>query len=120
MRAAGPQRRAISLRKSATDTERHLWRHLRHRQLAGFRFRRQVPIGTYIADFACIEARLVIEVDGGQHKVQQLYDAHRDMALNKRGYRILRFWDNQVLKETESVLQVILQALERPHPVLPP
>jgi very-short-patch-repair endonuclease len=120
MRQQNAQRHAISLRKSATATERHLWRFLRNRQLAGFRFRRQVPIGNYIADFACVEGKVVIEVDGGQHLTQQKYDARRDRELAERGYQVMRFWDNDVLLNTESVLVVILQALERPHPVLPP
>ena len=115
MRHLTAQTRAISLRKSATATERHLWRHLRDRQLAGFRFRRQVPIGNYIADFACVDAKVVIEVDGGQHLAHREYDARRDAELVARGYQVLRFWDNDVLLNTESVLVVILQALERPH-----
>ena len=120
MRRRTAQHHAISLRKAATVTERHLWRYLRDRQLAGFRFRRQVPIGNYIADFACLDAKLVIEVDGGQHLEQRAYDAHWDAELIERGYQVLRFWDNDVLLNIESVLVVILQALERPHPVLPP
>ncbi len=120
MRHLTAQRRAISLRKSATATERHLWRHLRDRQLAGFRFRRQVPIGNYIADFACVDAKVMIEIDGGQHLAQRDYDAHRDAEVVERGFRVLRFWDNDVLLNAESVLVVIFQALERPHPVLPP
>ncbi len=115
MRHLTAQTRAISLRKSATATARHLWRHLRDRQLAGFRFRRQVPIGNYIADFACVDAKVVIEVDGGQHLAQREYDARRDAELVARGYQVLRFWDNDVLLNTESVLVVILQALERLH-----
>ena len=79
-----------------------------------------MPIGNYIADFACVEAKVVIEVDGGQHLAQQKYDARRDRELAGRGYHVLRFWDNDVLLNTESVLAVILQALERPNPVLPP
>ena len=120
MRRRTAQHHAISLRKAATVTERHLWRYLRDRQLAGFRFRRQVPIGNYIADFACLDAKLVIEVDGGQHLEQRDYDARRDAELVERGYQVLRFWDNDVLLNIESVLVVILQALERPYPVLPP
>ena len=115
MRHLTAQTHAISLRKSATATERHLWRHLRDRQLAGFRFRRQVPIGNYIADFACVDAKVVIEVDGGQHLAHREYDARRDAELVARGYQVLRFWDNDVLLNTESVLVVILQALERLH-----
>ena len=120
MRQRTAQHHAISLRKAATATERHLWRYLRDRQLAGFRFRRQVPIGNYIADFACLDAKLVIEVDGGQHLAQRDYDARRDAELVEHSYQVLRFWDNDVLLNIESVLVVILQALERPHPVLPP
>ena len=79
-----------------------------------------MPIGNYIADFACVEAKLVIEVDGGQHLSQQKYDARRDNELAARGFQVLRFWDNDVLLNSDGVLAVILQALERPHPVLPP
>ena len=75
-----------------------------------------MPIGNYIADFACVDAKVVIEVDGGQHLAQREYDARRDTELVARGYQVLRFWDTDVLLNTESVLVVILQALERPHP----
>lgn len=122
------QNRARSLRNHATDTERHLWRYLRGHQLGGHRFRRQVPIGNYIADFACLEAKLIIELDGGQHQKQAEYDARRDSQMEAQGFRVLRFWDNQVFQETQAVLEVILRALEErtapqlacPHPSLPP
>jgi adenine-specific DNA-methyltransferase len=77
-----------------------------------------VPIGDYIADFACLDAKLVIELDGGQHQEQHRYDEHRDRQLEARGFRVLRFWDNQVLQETQSVLQVISRALESRNPIL--
>jgi len=122
MRDSIAQRRARRLRNQATDAEQHLWRHLRRRQLGGHRFRRQVPIDGYIADFACLEARLVVELDGGQHGDRLRYDEHRDRRISARGFRVLRFWDNQVFQETEAVLQAILDALNsnRPHPSLPP
>jgi len=109
-----------ALRNQATDTERHLWRFLRNRQIAGFRFRRQVPIGSYVVDFACIEAGLVIELDGGQHLEHASYDDRRNQQIEERGFRVLRFWDNQVFQETQAVLETILNALKSPHPSLPP
>ena len=111
MRNTISQRRARVLRNEPTDCERKLWQFLRMRQLSGFRFRRQVPIGRYIADFACIEAKLVVEVDGGQHQGSE-HDLRRDAELVRQGFRVLRFWDNQVLQETEAVLEEILRALE--------
>ncbi len=128
MRNSITQNRARSLRNHATDTERHLWRCLRNHQLGGHRFRRQVPIGNYIADFACLEAKLIIELDGGQHQEQAEYDAHRDSQMEAMGFGVLRFWDNQVFQETQAVLEVILRALEErsslhpacPHPSPPP
>ena len=128
MRDLITQNRARSLRNHATDTERHLWRYLRDHQLGGHRFRRQVPIGNYIADFACLEAKLIIELDGGQHQEQAGYDARRDMQMEAQGFRVLRFWDNQVFRETQAVLEVILRVLGEqaslqsacPHPSPPP
>ena len=101
---------ARALRNDPTDCERKLWQFLRLRQLGGFRFRRQVPIGRYIADFACVEAKLIIELDGGQHQ-GSAHDLHRDAELIKLGFRVLRFWNNQVLQETEAVLEEILRVL---------
>ena len=116
-------RKARALRSSLTDAERKLWSHLRMRQVRGFKFRRQRPIGPYIVDFICLERRLIIEVDGSQHVQQAERDARRDDYLTGLGFNVLRFWDNSVLKETGAVLEVIAQALEDegdPHPDLPP
>lgn len=103
--------RARELRRNLTEAERTLWRHIRLRQIGGCKFRRQQPIDRYIADFVCFEKRLIIEVDGGQHLEQKGYDSERDRWLEKEGFRILRFWDNQILKEIEAVKQVIIEAL---------
>ncbi|MCE2970197.1 MAG: endonuclease domain-containing protein [Burkholderiales bacterium] len=97
-----------------TDAEQKLWHALRHKQLHGHRFRRQHPVGPYIADFACIEARLIIEVDGGQHNDPDI-DTQRDEFLTSHGWCVLRFWNNQVLVELDGVLEVITDAL-RPAP----
>ncbi|MBI3918460.1 MAG: endonuclease domain-containing protein [Betaproteobacteria bacterium] len=122
MRNFVAQRHARALRNDATDVERHLWRWLRRRQLSGFRFRRQVPIGPYVADFACLEAKVVVEVDGGQHLDRRETDQRRDREIRNRGFQVLRFWDNQVLRETQAVVEEIMRAVERhrPHPDLPP
>ena len=122
MRNPTAQRRSRTLRNQATDAERHLWHFLRLRQLGGHRFRRQVPIGSHIADFACLEAKLVIELDGGQHQERQSHDRIRDRQIETRGFRVLRFWDNEVFRETEAVLEQIMRLLEStaPHPSLPP
>ena len=111
MRNATTQRRARTLRNEPTDCERHLWRFLRLQQLGGFRFRRQVAVGRYIADFACIEAKLIVELDGGQHQDND-YDVQRDAELKAIGFTVLRFWNNQVLQETQAVLEEILRVLE--------
>ncbi len=120
MRDKLAQTRARKLRNGSTDAERLLWRHLRYRQVGGFRFRRQCSIGGYAADFVCLEAKLVVELDGGQHLEQIDYDAERDAWIAALGYRVLRFWNNQVFAETAAVLEQILLALEerRPHPDL--
>ena len=111
------------LRKHLTETERALWKHLRLRQFRGYKFRRQQPIGKYIVDFACLEKRLIIEVDGGQHSEQTAYDLERDTWLESQGFSVLRFWNNQVLKEMEAVEEVIVDALTRrslpPTSILP-
>ncbi len=108
--------RAKALRKSSTDAEKLLWRSLRNRQLAGWKFRRQHPIGNYIVDFGCLERKLVIEVDGGQHAEKLYQDAKRSDDLKKKGFEVLRFWNNEVLQESEAVLNVILASLSQSTP----
>lgn len=122
MRNAKLQDRARELRNQSTDAERHLWQHLRGKQIAGYRFRRQVPIAGFIADFACLEAKVIVELDGGQHAHNVGYDEQRDRSIEAQGFRVLRFWDNQVFLETQAVLEQIMRALESPapHPDLPP
>jgi very-short-patch-repair endonuclease len=102
------------LRGGMTDTEKKLWRHLRMRQIDGHKFRRQFPLQGYIADFACVEKRLVVEIDGGQHAEDAEYDARRSEVFEKLGYRTLRFWNNEVLGEIEAVKTVIARALGLP------
>jgi len=102
---------ARALRKRMTDAERLLWRHLRNRELGGWKFRRQYPVGTFIVDFICVEKNIVIEVDGGQHAENEEQDLQRSAYLNKMGYRVLRFWNNEVLQETEAVLTAIFAIL---------
>jgi very-short-patch-repair endonuclease len=102
--------RARNLRKNATDAEQHLWWSLRRQQLDGLRFRRQTPIGPYIVDFFCPGAKLIVELDGGQHSQRTDYDYDRTRWLEQRGYRVLRFWNNEALANTEGVLDEIRQA----------
>ncbi len=107
--------RARRLRSRLTDAERLLWRHLRLRQLDGHKFRRQRAIGRFIVDFACLERKVIVEVDGGQHGAAQAsYDHDRTKWLRSQGYRVLRFWNNDVLRDVGSVAEVIRQALEEP------
>lgn len=100
-----------SLRREMTDAEQLLWRHLRMQQIGGCKFRRQHPLGRYILDFVCLEAALVVEVDGGQHAENEEQDLLRTMFLSQQGLHVLRFWNNDVLKDIESVKQVIWNAL---------
>ena len=102
---------AISLRKASTPAEQKLWMRIRNDQL-GVTFRRQHAIGKYIIDFYSPKAKLIIELDGSQHLDQQEYDEERTKYLEAHGYRVLRFWNNDVMNETESVLQVIWNALK--------
>ncbi|KAF1719470.1 endonuclease domain-containing protein [Pseudoxanthomonas wuyuanensis] len=103
--------RARELRNGATDAERHLWQRLRMKQLGGFRFRRQVPVAGYIADFLCPETKVIIELDGGQHCQQMAYDERRTHMLEAHGYCVLRYWNDDVLTRTENVLADILRSL---------
>ena len=98
------------------NAERRLWRHLRNRQLDGVKFRRQVPIGPYVADFLAAEHRLILEIDGGQHASQRDYDERRTSWLAERGYRVVRFWSNEVLSNTEGVLESIRLSLQKGPP----
>jgi len=105
-----PNQNARRLRQNMTDAERALWRLLRQRQIKGLRFRRQVPIDHYIVDFACLEVRLVVEVDGGQHSDSEA-DRKRDSNLHSQGFRVLRFWNNDVLSNPDGVCRTIIDAL---------
>lgn len=107
---------ARTLRKRQTDVEKILWHSLRNRQISNCKLRRQHVIGPYITDFCCVEKNLVIELDGGQHLTREKKDELRTRFLSKMGYRILRFWDDEVLKHKESALEAIRLALENPHP----
>lgn len=108
------------LRNSMTDAEQRLWNSLRGRQMCGLKFRRQHPFGDYILDFVCLEARLVIEVDGGQHDERAADDAIRTAALAHAGFKVLRFWNNEVLCDTEAVKETIWRALQQtPSPPWP-
>lgn len=104
---------AKRLRRDSTDAEKKLWSILRNRQLAGVKFRRQFPVANYIVDFAAPECKLVIELDGGQHNesVHQLRDTQRDVALAALGWRVLRFWNHEVLQNLEGVATVITNTL---------
>jgi very-short-patch-repair endonuclease len=105
-------KRARELRRTMNAPERKLWRALSNRNAGGLRFRRQHPIGIYIADFICLERRLVVEVDGGQHgdDAQIAHDTRRTEWLNAEGYRVLRFWANEVMSNSEGVVLAIVEA----------
>jgi very-short-patch-repair endonuclease len=109
------RQQARALRKRMTDAEKQLWRHLRNRELGGWKFRRQYPVGPYIVDFICPEKNLVIEVDGGPHAKNEELDIQRSAYLNKMGYWVFRFWNNQVLHETDAVLEAIFAILAKSH-----
>jgi len=100
---------ARRLRRDSTDVEKKLWQRLRNRQLEGYKFRRQWPIGPYVPDFVCFEVRLIIELDGGQHTAEN--DAARTAILEKEGWRVLRFWNNEVSENIEGVLETVLRAV---------
>ncbi|AEG00128.1 endonuclease domain-containing protein [Methylomonas methanica] len=102
---------ARDLRKNQTDAERLLWQHLRNRQLCGQKFRRQFPIDSFIVDFVCLEVKLIVELDGGQHAKQIEYDEKRTEQLQKRGFKVIRFWNNDVLQNNAGVLESIRQEI---------
>ena len=115
-----PTRIARTLRNNATPAEKLLWRHLSGRQLAGFKFSRQMPVAGYVADFMCREARLIVELDGGQHAWQSDRDEGRTKAIEAEGFRVIRFWNNDVLARTEGVLLEIERVLRHCPPPAPP
>lgn len=102
---------AKTLRSHQTDVEQRLWYHLRAHRFMGLKFKRQKPLGRYIVDFVYVECRLIIELDGGQHTDQAAYDQQRDAWLRSQGYTVLRFWNNEVMRELEEVLEKIRSAL---------
>jgi very-short-patch-repair endonuclease len=108
--------RARALREQSTDVERKLWSILRGRQLAGLKFRRQVPIDRYVADFACAEARLVVELDGGQHADREKEDAARTRAIEACGWKVVRFWNNDVIENLDGVADTILAEIRAAAP----
>ena len=101
------RRFAKTLRREMTEAEERLWQELRSRRLDGIKFRRQVPIGRFIADFLCADALLIIEIDGSQH-ADSVHDRERDAELKQRGFRVLRFWNDDVLREMNSVCDTII------------
>lgn len=104
--------RARQLRRNLTDVERLLWRRLRFWQVDGYKFRRQQPLGNYIVDFVCLQKRLIIELDGGQHAQEVNHDAERDAWLQAQGFTVLRFWNNDVLKNIDGVMEMIVKSLQ--------
>jgi very-short-patch-repair endonuclease len=109
------------LRKDMTDAEKALWHVLRGRQMFGLKFRRQHPFGNFILDFVCLTKKLVIEVDGGQHVEQTEYDEIRTRQLQKAGFHVLRFWNNEVLQDIEAIKEQIFMAVKgQPHPLPDP
>jgi very-short-patch-repair endonuclease len=105
-----PSQKARQLRQRSTDAERRMWSALRDRRLSRYKFRRQHPIGDFIVDFACTEHRIVIELDGGQHSDSTI-DARRTTWLEREGWRVVRFWNNEVLTNINGVIETVLRLL---------
>jgi len=111
--------KARELRRKQTEAERHLWHGLRSRNLANHKFRRQHVIGNYIVDFVCLDKKLIIELDGSQHLENTMYDNKRTAYLQALGYRVLRFWNNNIFDQLDAILETIMRNLEQhpsPHP----
>ena len=108
---------ARTLRRNATDVEQRFWLAVRDRRLAGRKFRRQASVGPYVVDFLCVDARLIVELDGGQHGGEP--DRHRTAWLENEGWRVLRFWNNDVLENFEGVLSIVAAALSEASPPSP-
>ena len=115
MKALSPTQRtrARRLRREQTEAEARLWFHLRNCRLDGVKFRRQLPLGPFVVDFCCMEVGLVIEVDGGQHSEREQADARRTRMLEEQGFRVVRFWNNEVLEQTEAVVEQIRMVIEQ-------
>ena len=113
-----PNLRARHLRNHPTEAESLLWQHLRRSQILGRKFRRQEPIGPYIVDFLCFDPMLVIEIDGSQHTGLIAYDAERSSFLERRGFKVIRFWNHEVLAQTNRVREAIRQGIVT-HPLTP-
>jgi very-short-patch-repair endonuclease len=111
--------RAKALRQQMTDAERCLWQQLRAHRFMGLKFKRQKPLGHYIVDFMCFEAGLVVELDGGQHAEQVAYDQRRDAWLQEQGFTVLRFWNHEVLLQTNAVLEQLRLWVEKKQPSPP-
>lgn len=111
---------AKNLRKNMTDAEKFFWYKVRDRRLAGYKFKRQVPIGHYIVDFACLDYTLVVEIDGGQHNDNSA-DTLRDKFLQDKGFRVVRYWNNEILNNIDGVLEALVRELSlRPSPLPSP
>ena len=104
---------AKALRSRQTETEQQLWYHLRARRFMGYKFKRQKPLGPYVVDFVCLKRKLVIELDGGQH-ADSITDQHRDDWLRNQGYTVLRFWNNEIAQQLESVWERVHSVLSSP------
>ncbi|MDP3355955.1 MAG: endonuclease domain-containing protein [Polaromonas sp.] len=115
---AGAKEKSRELRGQMTEAETLLWQHFKGRRFQGFKFRRQRPLGPYILDFVCLEAGLVIEIDGGQHSEQQTYDQARTALIETQGLTVIRFWNHEVMNETPAVLEKIWQTLQALTPTL--
>ena len=102
---------AKTLRANQTEAEQRLWYHLRAHRFIDLKFKRQKPMGCYIVDFVCVEHRLIIEIDGGQHAEQAGYDQHRDAWLRSQDYTVLRFWNHEVMHQLEGVLEQIRRTI---------
>ncbi|WP_299742705.1 endonuclease domain-containing protein [Devosia sp.] len=106
---------AKSMRHKPTEAEDRFWQILRHRRLDGHKFRRQHPVGNYILDFVCLSSHLIVELDGSQH-ADNAYDVARDTYLRAQGFRLLRFWNNDILARPEHILEAVWAALQEPMP----
>jgi very-short-patch-repair endonuclease len=110
---------ARELRKNPTDAERLLWQKLRYWQVDGCKFRRQQPVGPYIVDFVCLQKRLIVELDGGQHAERANYDGDRDAWLRDQGFVVLRFWNNDMIQNIDGVMEKIVEKLKSTTSILP-